>query len=257
MGLRFIDTHAHLFFEDFDKDREAVLARAQRAGVQRLLIVGTDLLTSKQALALAARQSGFYPTAGWHPHEAKNWTASTWQDFILLANDPAIVAIGEVGLDYFRNLSSKEEQMRVFAKAIELAAALKKPLIVHSREAHEDVLRLLKEAGRGAVNGVLHCFSADWAVAQRALEMGFFISFSGVVTYPKNTHLRDIVKNLPAGALLAETDCPFLPPQNHRGRRNEPAHVRYVFEAIAQSRGETLDAVCEQIWQNAGKLFRL
>jgi len=222
-----------------------------------MLIVGTDPATNRQALELTQSQPGFYPTVGWHPHDAKDWTQEGWTALCAQAEDPRVVAVGEVGLDYFKNFSPVDEQKNVFSESIRLARRIRKPLVVHSRDAHEDVLTLLREEGGREVAGLMHCFSADQTIAEAALDIGFYISFSAVLTYPKNTVLREIAVSIPADRVLVETDCPFLPPQDRRGQRNEPSAVKQVVSLLSQLRKTSPEQMAEQIWENAQRLFKL
>ena len=255
--MRLIDTHAHLQLEDYDKDREEVLSRSRALGIERMVIVGTDPATNEQALEFSHSRPGLFPTVGWHPHDAKDWTPGAWERLARQAENPRVVAIGEVGLDYFKNFSPVEQQKTVFREAIRLARRLGKPLIVHSRDAHRDVIALLGEEGGGNAQGVMHCFSADWDTAKTSLEIGFYISFSAVITYPKNDALREVAGKVPADRLLAETDCPFLPPHGKRGQRNEPSAVSEVVQCLARARNNSEEETAEQIWGNAERLFRL
>lgn len=241
----------------YDADRETVLEQCRKDGVERMIIVGTDPQMNRQALAFCDGRPGLFPTVGWHPHDAKDWTPDAWKPESEKAGDPRVVAVGEVGLDYFKNFSPPDQQKRVFSEAIRLARELKKPLVVHSREAHADVLELLKTEGRGEVTGVMHCFSAETPVARQALDIGFYISFSAVITYPKNNALRETARSVPADRLLVETDSPFLPPQDRRGQRNEPCAVRRVVETLAQTRGVSPEDLAGTVWDNASRLFRL
>lgn len=255
--MRLIDTHTHIQMEHFENDRSEVIARAQAVGLERMLVVGCDPKSNRLALALTEAEEGLYPTIGWHPHDAKDWNQRQWEEVSRLAAEPRVVAVGEVGLDFFRNLSPQKDQEKLFRKAIQLARELAKPLIVHSRDSQEKVLQLLQEEGKGEVTGVMHCFSADRKIADRSLEIGFYISFAATLTYPKNDDLRIVATSVPADRLLVETDSPYLPPQNARGKRNEPAAVVKVVETLAQLRKIDSEELAQQIWQNAERLFRL
>ncbi len=255
--IRLIDTHAHPYFDSFDVDREEMLTRAKAEGVEKMIVVGTDLETSKKAIEFCKERPGSYPTAGWHPHDAKDYSEQGWKELERLAQDPAVVAIGESGLDHFRNLSSVSQQADVFARSIELAIAYDKPLIVHSREAGGPTLDVLREAGKGKARGVMHCFSGDWQYAKECLDLGFYLSFSAVVTYPKNEVLRDVVRQVPVDRILSETDSPFLPPQRLRGKRNEPSYMRETVEVLASRRGIAFEEMARSVWDNATALFAL
>ncbi|HTF88569.1 MAG TPA: TatD family hydrolase [Planctomycetota bacterium] len=248
------DTHAHVFWSEYDADRELVLARAREAGVDRMVIVGTNPDTSSQAFALCAGQKGLYPTAGIHPHDAAEHGAKSRAQIAALCARQECVAVGETGLDWFRNLSPRDAQLDNFRWHLELARELSLPIIVHSRDAHEDTLALLREF-RG-VRGVMHCYTLGEPELAPYLELGLFISFSGVVTYPKNAANRAAARAVPEDRLLVETDCPFLAPQGHRGTRNEPALVRSVLEHIAAARGVDFEELARTTSRNAAELFR-
>jgi TatD DNase family protein len=257
MFMRLIDTHAHIQLSNYDGDRPEVLSRAREAGVERILIVGTDPTTNEQALDLVGSQPGLFATVGWHPHDAKDWTLEAWASLRRQAEDTRVVAIGEVGLDYFKNFSPADQQKKVFREAVRLSLEVGKPLVVHSRDAHGDALEILRDEGGKEIQGVMHCFSADAPTARSAMDTGFYISFSAVITYPKNSALREVAAQIPADRLLAETDCPFLPPQSKRGQRNEPSAVGEVVQWLAEIRKTPKERLAEQIWENAERLFRL
>lgn len=249
------DTHAHVFWSEFDADRALVLARARDAGVGRMIIVGTNPQTSRQAFALCEGETGLYPTAGIHPHDCAEHGAESRAQIAALCRKKECVAVGETGLDWFRNLSPRAAQLENFRWHLELARELALPIIVHSREAHEDTLALLSEF-RG-VRGVMHCYTLGVRELDPYLELGMFISFSGVVTYPKNALNRAAALAVPADRLLVETDCPFLAPHPRRGQRNEPALARLVLEHIAGVRGVDVEALAQQTSRNAAQLFGL
>jgi TatD DNase family protein len=251
------DTHAHLHFPDFDDDRDAMLARARAAGVRRLVTIGTDAATSRAALALAAREPGVWATVGVHPHDAGESDEAVLGDVERLAAEPRAVAIGEIGLDFFRNLSPPEAQERVFRRLLALARRLHKPVVVHCRDAHEAALAILAEERVGDVGGIMHCFSGDVDVARRCLDLGLLISLAGPVTYPNARALPDVARFVPGDRLVIETDCPFLPPQGYRGKRNEPAYLVITAARIAELRGEPAHALARQASDNARRLLRV
>jgi len=230
-----IDSHAHLQFDDYAADLDGVLARAREAGVEAIINVGTDLASSRAAVALADRFPQLYATVGLHPHEAATFTGEIGKALADLARHPKVVAIGETGLDYYYQHSPREAQRTAFLAQLELAQTVDRPVVVHSRDAKEETLRLLAEAAPGR-KGVLHCFTGDLEMAQRAIGMGFYISFSGIVTFKNAGPLREVAGALPLESIMIETDCPFLTPTPHRGRRNEPAFVARVAEQIAEAR---------------------
>lgn len=256
-GLVFVDTHAHLVDEAYDGDRKEVIHRAGAAGVTRIVNVGYDLDSSRSSVALAGEYDFVYAAVGVHPHDAARAPADYLEKLSELARGQKVVAIGETGLDYYRNLSPRLDQQRVFREQLALARDLELPVIIHDRDAHGDLLAILRRDGLGRAGGVLHCFSGSWEMARECVRMGFYISIAGVVTYPKSTRLKSIAVNLPAERLLVETDCPYLTPEPRRGRRNEPAYVRYVIEHIAGLRGVPAAELALITTENARRLFGL
>jgi TatD DNase family protein len=251
------DTHAHLHFPDFAADLPAVLERARAAGVQRFVTIGTDVETTRAAIALAAREPGVWATAGVHPHDAAAADEAAFAELERLAAVPQVVAIGEIGLDFFRNLSPPDAQARTFRRLLDLARRVGKPVVVHCRDAHAHTLAILEEARAGEIGGVMHCFSGDVAIARRCLDLGLAISLAGPVTYPNARALPEVARFVPADRLVVETDCPFLPPQGHRGRRNEPALLALTAARVAELRGEPLDALASRLTDTARRLFRV
>lgn len=249
---RLIDTHAHLDLPQFDRDREEVIARARGAGIG-VITVGIDLESSAAAVRLAD-EYGVYAAVGIHPHEAKRYSddlEGTLARLEELAQDKRVVALGEMGLDYYRNYSPREAQLKLFRAQLELAAGLGKPVIVHNRQADGDILALLKGIG---VRGVVHSFSSPMEVAEELLRLGFYLGFSGPVTFPRAAQ-RELIRRVPLERVLVETDAPYLTPAPYRGKRNEPAYVRYVAQAIAELRGLAEEKVARQTTENAGRLF--
>ena len=251
------DTHAHLHFPEFAADLGAVLERARAAGVRRTLTIGTDVETSRAALGLAGREPDVWASVGIHPHDAGQADAAALAGIEALAADPRVVAIGETGLDFFRNLSPREAQERVFRSQLAMARRARKPAIVHCRDAHEATLAILAEERGREPGGVMHCFSGDVAIARRCLDLGLLISLAGPVTYPKARALPDVARYVPGDRLVLETDCPYLPPQPHRGKRNEPAHVAITAARVAELRGEPIETLAARTSENAAKLFGL
>jgi TatD DNase family protein len=252
------DTHCHVQTRQFDSDRPAVLKRALEAGVETLVCVGYDAESWRRAQKLVA--SGMpglrlCATAGIHPHDAKDMTPALLDEIRQLARERKIVAIGECGLDFYRNLSTPEQQRAAFIAQIELASETGLPLVIHDRDAHESIVELLRQ--HGARKGVMHCFSGDWQLARRCLDLGFYISIAGPVTYPNNDALRDVAARLPDDRIVVETDCPYLTPQPFRGQRNEPGMVRLVAEEVARLRGADAGAFAAQTATNAQTLFGL
>jgi TatD DNase family protein len=251
------DTHAHLHVPEFAGDLPAVLERARAAGVQRLVTIGTDVATTTAALALAARCDGVWATAGIHPHDAAEADETAFAEIERLAGDPRVVAVGEIGLDFFRNLSPREAQERTFRRLLGLARRLGKPAVMHCRDAHPETLAILEEERVGEVGGVMHCFSGDVPIARRCLDLGLVISLAGPVTYPNARALPEVARFVPGDRLVVETDCPFLPPQAHRGRRNEPAYLALTAARVAELRGEPLATLGPQMSATAQRLFRV
>ena len=252
-----IDTHCHLDFNRFDADREAVLLRAQAAGVERIIVPAIDLDNCVDVLALADRYAVVFAAVGVHPNSSAGWENS-WLDQVRdFARHPKVVAVGESGLDYYWDDASKEDQHNALSSQLNLAAELDLPVVIHNRESSADVIRLLSEsplAGRERA-GVLHSFSAAWPVAEAALEMGFYIGITGPVTFKKANDLRDIAARLPLERILVETDAPFLAPQQRRGKRNEPAYVAYVADQLATLHDLSSAEMARITTANARRLF--
>jgi TatD DNase family protein len=250
--MRLVDSHAHLDFPQFDDDREAVIERAREAGLVAVLNVGTSLASSRAAVALAERYDFIYASVGIHPHDAETATAAALDELRTLARHSKVVAVGEIGLDYYRDFSPRPVQRRAFADQLALATELELPVVIHSREAHDDVLAALRE---WEGTGVLHSYSAGPERLDEVMGLGFYVSISGPVTFPKSNRLRAAAAAVPLERLLVETDCPYLTPVPYRGRRNEPAYVQYVAQAVASARGMPIETVAEAASDNACRLF--
>ena len=250
-----IDTHAHIEMKEFDTDRDEVIKRAKEAGVGYLISVGANLAGSIKAVELAERYENVYASVGIHPHDVKNMDEATFQTLRDLAKSAKVVAIGEIGLDYFKEFSPRELQISRFREFLSLAKELKKPVIIHDRDAHEDTLRILREEGASAIGGVVHCFSGDYDFAKEIMKLGFYISFTGVITFPKADDAREVVRNIPIERILVETDSPYLAPVPHRGKRNEPAFVKEIARTIAEVKGLSLDDVARITTMNVKELF--
>lgn len=255
-----VDTHAHLDFDAFDADREQVLERAWAAGLVAIVNAGADLPSSRAGVELAWRHARVFAAVGVHPHDAKDLAASALAELEALARAPKVVALGEIGLDFYRDLSPRPAQRKAFEAQLDLAAHLGKPVIVHDRDAHGEVMSLLRTwapTSPLAEKGVLHCFSGSLEMALEAVELGFLISIAGPITYANARKLPQIAAALPLDKLLIETDCPFLAPHPHRGKRNEPAHVAMVAKAVARVRGVSVADVARATTANAVRLFGL
>lgn len=249
-----IDSHAHIYYRDYAGDFDDMLKRAADAGVAAIVVVGTDVGSSREAVELAEKHPHLYATVGIHPHDAGQVTDACYAEIRTLAGSSRkVVAIGEIGLDFYRDRSPRDQQELVFRRFLQMAAELQKPVVVHDRDAHDRVMAILRE--ESVRTGVLHCFSGDAAMAAETAALGFFISIPGTITYPGNHSLRDVVKAVSIDRMLIETDCPYLTPVPHRGSRNEPAYVRLAAEKLAELKGLTLDDVARITTKNAGDLF--
>ncbi len=248
----FIDTHAHLFYKDYQDQLDEVLQRAADAGVKTIICVGLDLDTSQVAIELAERYPNLWATVGVHPHDAQAAPADVLERLRALAAHDKVVAIGETGLDYYRNLSPPEVQRELFRAQVALAGDLDLPVVVHNRAADGDLLAELRAAGHS--RGVVHCFSSTPAFAREVLDLGFHISFTGTVTFGKN-HNEAVLKSVGLERVMVESDCPYLAPVPHRGKTNEPAWVRHTAEKIAEVAGSTAEKVADITTANAEKLF--
>ena len=251
------DTHTHLHFDQYGDDLEAVLTRARAIGVAGLVTVGTDTVSSQAAIDLAARHSDVWASVGIHPHDAGAAAVEHIAEIERLAAGPRVVAVGEIGLDFFRNLSPPDVQDRIFRLQLEVARRVGKPVLIHCRDAHAETVAILAEARVAEMGGVMHCFSGDVSVARECLDLGLHISLAGPVTYRNSRALPDVARFVPADRLVVETDCPFLPPEGHRGTRNEPAYLTLTASRVAALRGEPLDRLAARMTDNARVLFRL
>lgn len=253
-----IDTHTHLDDARYSEDREAVITRALDTGVEAFVTIGCDLPTSQAAVALAERYPFVYASVGVHPHEVKHVRDGWYDEFRRLAKNKNVVAYGEIGLDYHYNHSSPKEQRNRFREQVQLARELALPVIIHTRDAQEDTVAILKEEQASEVGGVLHCFSGDAWLAKEALALGFYLSFSGILTFQNAAALREIAKHMPLDRVLIETDCPYLTPVPYRGKRNEPAYVSQVAKELAALHPElSLENVQQTTTGNAKRLFKI
>lgn len=258
-GISLIDTHCHLDMDAYGKDLDEVLQRASRHHVRHIITIGIDVESSKGAVALAQRYANISATIGVHPHDVDSITSATYDILGDLAekNREHIVGYGEIGLDYVKEYSAADSQRRHFANQLILARDLSLPVVIHDREAHEDTLRILKETGAGTHGGVMHCFSGDLEFAQRVLDLGFYISIPGVVTFKNAVALQEVARTIPLKSMLIETDGPFLSPHPLRGKRNEPVNVVYTADFIASLRDIPLDEIAAETTANACTLFQL
>ena len=252
-----IDSHCHIDDARFDADRDAMLTRARAGGVERFVTIGCDLETSRAAVALAEKNPLISATVGVHPHEVKLIQEHWYDELRSLARRDHVVAYGEIGLDYHYDHSPRDVQRNRFREQIQLARELKLPIVIHTREAQEDTIMILKEEKASELGGVFHCFSGDAWLAKDALDLGFYLSFSGVITFQNAVMLREIVKTVPLDRILVETDSPYLTPAPYRGKRNEPAYVRQVAEKVAEIHGISVQVAEEATTQNTRRLFRI
>lgn len=261
--MRLFDTHTHIQDAQFDVDRHDVIRRARDAGLAGMLVLGVDVATSLQAVELARANDFVFAAAGCHPHDADSMDDEALDALAELAAQPDVVAVGEIGLDFYRNLSSREKQIEVFRKQLDLARELAKPVAVHCRDAQDEMLPIIEEWSRGLARafpdgrplGAMHYFSGDAALGAHYVSLGFMISIHTSITYPKSDRLREVARSLPLDALVVETDSPYGAPQSMRGKRNEPAQVLAALETIAEVRGEPLERIAEATTGNALRLF--
>jgi TatD DNase family protein len=253
-----IDTHTHLDDARFNDDREATIQRARQAGIDTFITIGCDLTTSRAAVQLAEQYPFVYASVGVHPHEVRHIGDDWYGELRRLASSQKVVAYGEIGLDYHYNHSPPKDQRERFREQVCLAKELRLPIVIHTREAQEDTIRILQEEKASEVGGVFHCFSGDPWLAKEALDLGFNVSFSGIITFQNATMLRDIARTVPLDRLLTETDCPYLTPAPHRGKRNEPAYVSLVAQKLAElTPGRTAEDIGRLTSDNARRLFKL
>ncbi len=251
-----IDTHCHLDFPEFAAEQDAVVERARNAGVKRMISISTHASKFNQVKAVAEKYDDVFCTAGVHPHHSGEPAEEIQEEWLLNASKyNKVVGLGETGLDYYYNNSPKDEQVRSFKTHIRACLATDLPIIIHTRDADEDTYEILKTEGQGRLRGLLHCFSSGRKLAEQALEMGFYISFSGIVTFKKSEELRAIAKDIPLDRILVETDAPFLAPMPHRGKTNEPSFVVHTAACVADVKGITPDELGKITTANALKVF--
>ena len=255
--MKFIDSHAHLDFPEYEGELDAIIKRASDAGVSKMITVGTTLDGSRSSLALAGKYPFIYATAGIHPHEVIHVDEAVLKEIEGLLHEERVVAVGEVGLDYFYEHSPRDVQKNLFARFIAMAKEATLPLVIHTREAEEDTLHILKSEKAGAAGGVIHCFSGSLEMARQCIDLGFYISIPGIVTFNKAINVHEVVRNIPVERMLIETDSPFLAPVPYRGKKNEPSFVVKVAEKIAELKGLALQDVARITTLNAETLFKI
>ena len=251
--MTFIDSHSHLILEAFENDRDNVIHQAFSNGITYIVQSCDNLEEIEKNLILTKKYQNIYSSVGIHPHEAKTWTNVSKDTIIKYTKERKVIAIGETGLDFYYNYSSKDAQLLAFKEQVKIAKEVSLPLIIHCRDAFKEALEILKEEKPEA--GVFHCYTGDLETAKEALKLGFYISWSGIITFKNASDLREVAKNIPLENTLIETDCPFLTPIPHRGERNEPKYVKYVAEELAKIHNVSVDRIGEITSANAKKLF--
>jgi len=256
-GMMLIDSHAHLEMPEFKKDLEAVIQRAKESGIEYIFTVGTEEKDWKRALEIADSHPSIYAILGVHPHNAKEINDRTYPMLRELCLNGKVRAFGEIGLDFFRNLSPRDVQLKRFREQIGLAKELGFPVVIHDREAHQETLEILKSERAGECGGIIHCFSGDYEMAKTCMDMGFYISVPGSITFKNAEGFREVVRRIPLESLLVETDAPFLTPEPFRGKRNEPSYVRYTAQRVAEVKNISFEKMAEVTTQNAMRVYRL
>ncbi|MDH4319040.1 MAG: TatD family hydrolase [Desulfobulbaceae bacterium] len=258
-GAELVDTHCHLDMDDYGQDLDTVLVTAGTSGISKIVTIGIDYQSSLNSIKLARRYEQIYAAVGVHPHNAGTVSESEYQELARLVEDPAnkIVAYGEIGLDYFRGRCPKDIQLTHFERQLQLAKELSLPIIIHDRDAHEDIMRLLKRYAPFQASGVMHCFSGDLNLARETMELGLYISIPGIVTFKKSEMLQEVAQNIPLERMLLETDGPFLAPVPHRSKRNQPSYLVYTVAAIAKIRNISPETIAQATTANAFELFGL
>ncbi|MEA4900224.1 TatD family hydrolase [Desulfitobacterium sp.] len=250
------DTHAHLDDPRYQEDFEQVLENMKKAQISRVTNIGYDLPSSQNSVELAHRYDFIYAAVGVHPHDAEGVSADTWETLLQLAKDKKVIGWGEIGLDYYRDLSPRSIQQKIFIEQIELANEAGLPIIIHDRDAHGDLLKIVKEHPPKH-GGVFHCYSGSWEMAKVVLNLGFYLSFAGPLTFKNNRQTVEVAGKVPLDRFFVETDSPYLTPEPYRGKRNEPTYVRQVAAKIAELRELSLEEIAQQSFQNAQTLFKV
>jgi TatD DNase family protein len=255
--MMLIDSHAHLEMPEFRRDLEEVIHRAMDSGIEYIFTVGTEKKDWRRTLEIANAHPSIYGIIGVHPHNAKEIDGETYATLRELCRNEKVKAYGEIGLDFHRNLSPRDVQLKRFREQIGLAKELRLPIVVHDREAHQETMEILKSEKADDCGGIIHCFSGDYEMAKVCIDMGFFISIPGSVTFKNAERFREIVKRLPLESLLVETDAPFITPEPFRGKRNEPSFIRYTAQKVAEIKKIAFEKVAEVTTENALRVYRL
>jgi len=251
-----VDTHSHICDDRFNSDRKELIENLENNGIKFIVEIGCDYESSKEALELSYKHKNIFSVIGVHPHDVKDMNESLFEKLESLAGFDRCVGIGEIGLDYFRNLSPKDLQEKWFRRQLELAKKMNKPIVLHIRDAYKESFEILKDYYPFPDGGVFHCFSSDYSSAKKAIEMGFKIGIGGTLTYKKNEQLREVVKRIPVESIVTETDCPYLSPEPLRGKRNEPSYVKYVVELIANLKNTDIKKISDKLFGNALELYK-
>ncbi len=252
----YVDTHTHIYFDSYDKDRKNIIDNMENDELDFIVSIGIDMKSSEQSISLAINNDKIYATLGFHPSEADSVNSSTLYKFKELSKEEKVIAIGEIGLDYYRNYKPKDIQKKAFRNQLELAEELKLPVVIHNRDSHKDIYEELKSFN-GKVRGIMHSFSGDYEFAKKILDLGYYISITGVVTFKNAELLREVVRKVPLDLLLTETDCPFLTPEPYRGKRNQPAYVKYVTKRISEIKKNNEEITANQLLNNSKEIFNI
>ncbi len=256
-GISVIDTHCHLDMISSEDDIATTINRAAASGVTPIITVGIDLESSNKAIRFASQYDSVYATVGIHPHNVQELNDGSYVELERLCSMPKVVAYGEIGLDYVKQYAPNDVQLEHYARQVDLAKKMQLPVVIHDREAHDDIVSILNEKAPFSAGGVMHCFSGDWHFAQKILALGFIISIPGVVTFNKATIMQEVAQKVPLDKLIIETDAPFLAPEPLRGKKNIPEYVLYTAQKIADLRGLSLEELARATTQNAGKIFKM
>ncbi len=256
-GMSVIDTHCHLDMINSGDDISTTITRAAASGVTQIITVGINLESSRKAIRFAAQYDSVYATVGIHPHNVQELNDSSYAELEKLCREPKVVAYGEIGLDYVKQYAPKDIQLEHYARQVDLAKKMKLPLVIHDREAHDDILHILNKKAPFSAGGIMHCFSGDWHLAQKVLDLGFVISIPGVVTFNKAAVMQEVAQKVPLEKLILETDAPFLAPEPLRGKKNIPEYVLYTAQKIADLRGLSLEEIAHATTENARNVFKM
>jgi len=255
--MELVDTHAHLDFPRFDKDRKEVIERAIDGGVKIIVNIGSSMTSSRNSVELSRRYNEIYSVVGIHPHNADSFNLNVSKKLESLSENKKVVAIGEIGLDFHYDNSPREKQKQAFRAQLRLAKSLDLPVVIHTRDADEETLKILREENADKIGGIMHCFASDKKMASEILDLGFYIAFGGLITFKNLNNLREVVKEVPINKILVETDAPYLTPDPYRGKRNEPLYVKYVAEKISEIKGLSKEEIAKKTTQNAKKVYNI